>query len=157
MECFRQVWRCMKAPFTPKEKVLEIGLPTNFRKEEPPACFSDAESVISPNQTTSERPILTKELQHVHVSGSPGIDNDETRHDNRDDGPPAVDGGENTGPSAGYERGGVKPLLRSLTRWLKTTAVEDHEAHEIQVLDKSVQDASVQGGQVEAALDRSSA
>ncbi|KAJ6102357.1 hypothetical protein N7486_004784 [Penicillium sp. IBT 16267x] len=149
MECFRQVWRCMKAPFTTQERVLEIGLPTNFRKEETPACFSDTESVISPNKNPSERPILTKELQHVDVSGSPGIDNDSGRHDNRDDGSPTVDGGEDASPGAGDERGGVKSRLRSrmkLTRWFQSTPVDNNEDLEIQALDKSVQDATVHDG-----------
>ncbi|KAJ6005671.1 hypothetical protein N7451_003615 [Penicillium sp. IBT 35674x] len=160
MECFRQVWRCMKAPFTKEERVLEIGHPTDFRKEEIPACFSDAESVLSPKKNTSERPILTKELQHVDVSGSPGIDNDSKRHNNRDDGSPTVDGREDAGSGARDERGGVKSCLRSrmkLTRWFKSTPVDNNEDLEIQALDESVRDGTIHGGQLAATMDRSPA
>ncbi|KAJ5656596.1 hypothetical protein N7507_008546 [Penicillium longicatenatum] len=159
MECFRQVWRCMKAPFITQERVLEIGPPTDFRKEETPACFSDAESVISP-YNPRERPILTKELQHVDVSGSPRIDNDSERHDNRDDGSPTTDRGENASPGAGDERGGVKSRFRSrmkLTRWFKSTPIDKNEDLEIQVLDKSVRGATDHDGQLVATLDRSPA
>ncbi|KAI9930317.1 hypothetical protein ASPWEDRAFT_170942 [Aspergillus wentii DTO 134E9] len=47
MECFRQIARFVKAPFkrTPK-RVLEIGPPTNFRKESP-TFFSDDESTLT--------------------------------------------------------------------------------------------------------------
>lgn len=48
MECFRQIYRCIKSPFNSnKGKILEIGPPTNFRKEELPACFSDADTLTS--------------------------------------------------------------------------------------------------------------
>lgn len=146
----------------PKKLTMSLlqGLPTNFRKEETPACFSDAESVLSPKKNPSERPILTKELQHVDVSGSPGIDNDSKRHDNRDDRSPTVDGREDAGSGAGDERGGVKSRLRSrmkLTRWFKSTPVDNHEDLEIQALDRSVQDGTVHDGQPAATVDRSPA
>ncbi|RAH49775.1 uncharacterized protein BO66DRAFT_177866 [Aspergillus aculeatinus CBS 121060] len=44
MECFRQLGRLIKAPFKrekPQPRVLEIGPPTNFRKEEMPSFFPD--------------------------------------------------------------------------------------------------------------------
>ncbi|RDH27902.1 hypothetical protein BDQ94DRAFT_175213 [Aspergillus welwitschiae] len=43
MECFRQIARLVKSPFRreKQQKVLEIGPPTDFRKEELPAFFSD--------------------------------------------------------------------------------------------------------------------
>ncbi|PWY79048.1 hypothetical protein BO83DRAFT_218822 [Aspergillus eucalypticola CBS 122712] len=49
MECFRQIARLVKSPFRreKQQKVLEIGPPTDFRKEELPAFFSDDESVLS--------------------------------------------------------------------------------------------------------------
>lgn len=48
MGCFRQLFRSMLAPFKREQpRVLEIGPPTNFRKEEPPACFSDADTLTS--------------------------------------------------------------------------------------------------------------
>ncbi|PWY89037.1 hypothetical protein BO70DRAFT_359345 [Aspergillus heteromorphus CBS 117.55] len=50
MECFRQIARLVKSPFRREKqqhKVLEIGPPTDFRKEELPAFFSDDESVAS--------------------------------------------------------------------------------------------------------------
>lgn len=136
------------------------GPPTDFRKEETPACFSDAESVLSPKKNTSERPILTKELQHVDVSGSPGIDNDPEQHDIRDDGSPTADGRENAGSGARDERGGVKSRLRSrmkLMRWFQSTPVDDKEDLEIQALDKSALDGTIHDGQLTATVDRSSA
>ncbi|CAL5873375.1 uncharacterized protein PFLUO_LOCUS7649 [Penicillium psychrofluorescens] len=58
MECFRQIIRCIKSPFTPKPRVLEIGPPTNFRKEELPAFFSDADTLTSrvSREPTPEEP-----------------------------------------------------------------------------------------------------
>ncbi|PYI06742.1 hypothetical protein BO78DRAFT_110252 [Aspergillus sclerotiicarbonarius CBS 121057] len=43
MDCFRQIARLVKSPFRreKQQKVLEIGPPTDFRKEELPAFFSD--------------------------------------------------------------------------------------------------------------------
>ncbi|GFF95218.1 hypothetical protein IFM47457_10245 [Aspergillus lentulus] len=42
MECFRQIVRFVKSPFQKKtHRVLEIGPPTNFRKEELPNFFPD--------------------------------------------------------------------------------------------------------------------
>lgn len=38
-----------------KPRVLEIGPPTNFRKEELPACFSDADTLTS--QHSHEMPM----------------------------------------------------------------------------------------------------
>ncbi|KAJ5746288.1 hypothetical protein N7520_011470 [Penicillium odoratum] len=156
MGCFGQVWRFIKAPFTPKERVLEIGPPTNFRKEETPACFSDAESVISPNKNAGDRPILTKELQSVDVSEPSGIDHDEERHNNRDERSPTTDGGKDPSPGAGDERGGVKSSLLSRMkwrRWFKSTPVDDQEGLEIRALDRSA-DTTVDG-QLDATLDRS--
>ncbi|RJE24305.1 hypothetical protein PHISCL_03360 [Aspergillus sclerotialis] len=46
MECFRQIFRCIKSPFQRNKnsvRVLEIGAPTDFRKEELPPFFSDAD------------------------------------------------------------------------------------------------------------------
>ncbi|PLN82082.1 hypothetical protein BDW42DRAFT_85625 [Aspergillus taichungensis] len=44
MECFRQIARLVKSPFQrDSHRPLEIGPPTNFRKEEKPTFFSDAE------------------------------------------------------------------------------------------------------------------
>ncbi|KAJ5713605.1 uncharacterized protein N7483_010786 [Penicillium malachiteum] len=129
MECFRQVFRCFKAPFTRRNTgtVIEIGPPTNFRKEELPACFSDAESVISPNQNPIEPPILTKELQHVDVSGQPGSDTGEGRDDDRNGGSTASDRGQDSGSCAGNEHLVIKPNFRERmkpTRWFKSTKCE---------------------------------
>ncbi|BCR90567.1 uncharacterized protein ACHE_60454S [Aspergillus chevalieri] len=49
MECFRQIGRCLKSPFQRKQvpKGLEIGPPTNFRKEKTPVFFSDDDTLTS--------------------------------------------------------------------------------------------------------------
>ncbi|KAJ5629387.1 hypothetical protein N7528_003044 [Penicillium herquei] len=129
MECFRQAFRCFKAPFTKRNTgtVIEIGPPTNFRKEELPACFSDAESVISPNQNPIEPPILTKEPQHVDVSRQPGSDTCEGRDDDRDGGSTASDRGQDSGSSAGNEHPVIKSSFRERmkpSRWFKSTKGE---------------------------------
>ncbi|KAE8350064.1 hypothetical protein BDV28DRAFT_47536 [Aspergillus coremiiformis] len=42
MECFRQIGRLVKGPFQrDSQRALEIGPPTNFRKEEMPTFFPD--------------------------------------------------------------------------------------------------------------------
>lgn len=103
------------------------GPPTNFRKEELPACFSDAESVLSPSQTPAERPILTKELQHIDVSGQPRSNDGEDRDDDRDSRVSDIPQGEGPEPrptdehqaNAARFRDRIKPL-----RWFKTTKVD---------------------------------
>ncbi|KAG2021520.1 hypothetical protein GB937_004859 [Aspergillus fischeri] len=46
MECFRQILRFVKSPFQKKtHRVLEIGPPTNFRKEELPNFFPDDDAL----------------------------------------------------------------------------------------------------------------
>ncbi|KAJ6182767.1 hypothetical protein N7485_001409 [Penicillium canescens] len=109
MECFRQVFRCIKAPFTRnKGRIIEIpvanqyinqGPPTNFRKEELPACFSDAESVLSPSQPPTERPDLTNQSQHADVAGQSDSDRGGERwsHD-RNGVTPTIDVDEEQGP-----------------------------------------------------------
>ncbi|KAF9253350.1 hypothetical protein DTO013E5_262 [Penicillium roqueforti] len=80
MECFRQIFRCLKAPFKrDKGRIIEIGPPTNFRKEELPAYFSDAETLTSEDsriatvekdETTIEMlslPSSTKSKMRAHV------------------------------------------------------------------------------------------
>lgn len=152
------MFRCIKAPFTrSEERAIEIvclalfirhdhmkskrlthaylqGPPTNFRKEELPACFSDAESVISPNQNTTECPILTKDLQHVDVAGQPGSENGEDRDSDRDGGS-AITRGQDSDSSAGHEHSNAKPRLLErlrLTRWFRSTQREEPEQdHEI--------------------------
>ncbi|EPS32724.1 hypothetical protein PDE_07684 [Penicillium oxalicum 114-2] len=75
MDCFKQIFRAIKAPFVRKEgRIVEIGPPTNFRKEELPACFSDAESVLTRNLTPSEPPHLTSQSQYFDVSEKPQRD-----------------------------------------------------------------------------------
>ncbi|CEJ58325.1 hypothetical protein PMG11_06986 [Penicillium brasilianum] len=64
MECFRQIFRCLKAPFARNQgQIIDIGPPTNFRKEELPACFSDADTLTSQNsrETTIEKDETTIE------------------------------------------------------------------------------------------------
>ncbi|KAJ9193433.1 hypothetical protein DTO166G4_8703 [Paecilomyces variotii] len=48
MGCFRQMFQCLVAPFQRKKeqpRALEIGPPTNFRKEESPVLFSDDDTL----------------------------------------------------------------------------------------------------------------
>ncbi|OJJ51145.1 hypothetical protein ASPZODRAFT_127170 [Penicilliopsis zonata CBS 506.65] len=49
MECFRQIVRFVKSPFqkSAAPRIIEIGPPTNFRKENMPAFFSDADTLTS--------------------------------------------------------------------------------------------------------------
>ncbi|OQE27351.1 hypothetical protein PENSTE_c004G02272 [Penicillium steckii] len=125
MGCFRQMFRCMIAPFKREQpRVLEIGPPTNFRKEEPPACFSDAESVLSPKQTPIERPILTKETQHIDVSGQPRNSDGEDRNDDRDNGLPAIAPGDAPESCSTDEHQAVSTRFRDRvrpSRWFKST------------------------------------
>ncbi|KAJ5568284.1 hypothetical protein N7450_010770, partial [Penicillium hetheringtonii] len=132
MGCFRQLFRSMLAPFKREQpRVLEIGPPTNFRKEEPPACFSDAESVLSPKQTPIERPILTKETQHIDVSGQPRNSDGEERNDDRDSGLSAITQGDAPEPCSTDEHQTVSTRFRDRirpTRWFrpaKNAAAED--------------------------------
>lgn len=143
MGCFRQIFQCMKAPFTRKQRGLQIvsrsclfcredqpltrimqGHPTDFRREELPACFSDAESVLSPSQTRTERPNLTKQPQHVDVSGQPPSDSGEGRHDYRDGHTLEIVEAKDPEPSLNAEcQGDTKPRLRdrmSPSRWFKS-------------------------------------
>ncbi|KAJ5159758.1 uncharacterized protein N7482_006762 [Penicillium canariense] len=132
MECLRQIFRCFKAPFTRDQgQIIEIGPPTNFRKEELPACFSDAESVLSPNQNATERPNLTTQPQHVDISEQRSNDG-EGRDDDRDGRtrPSAVDQEENPESRQEDERQTDKPRLRDRmkpSRWFKSTAPNDPE------------------------------
>ncbi|KAJ5690498.1 hypothetical protein N7462_004890 [Penicillium macrosclerotiorum] len=131
MECFRQIFRCIKAPFTRDQgRIIEIGPPTNFRKEELPACFSDAESVLSPNQNPTERPNLTIQPQHVDVPGQPRGNNGEERSHDRDGGAPAVDEGKVPKSCQKDERQTVISRLRErmkLPPWIKVKPAADLE------------------------------
>ncbi|KAF3385233.1 hypothetical protein F1880_002826 [Penicillium rolfsii] len=131
MECFRQVFRCLKAPFVRNQgKIIEIGPPTNFRKEELPACFSDAESVLSPSQNPTERANLTSQPQHVDVSEEPRNSEGEGRDDNRDDCSSALCQGEGSKPCQKNERPALQARLRDrlkCSRWFKSTPSTDPE------------------------------
>ncbi|KAJ5295507.1 hypothetical protein PENANT_c001G05970 [Penicillium antarcticum] len=127
MECFRQVFRCVKAPFTRnKGRIIEIGPPTNFRKEELPACFSDAESVLSPNQPPTVRPDLTDQSQHADVAGQSDSDRREERSHDRDGVPPTIDIDEEQGsePCPQNEPQTVTPRRERirLPRWWKSSS-----------------------------------
>ncbi|KAJ5102027.1 hypothetical protein NUU61_004249 [Penicillium alfredii] len=131
MECFRQIFRCIKSPFTrTKQPVLEIGPPTNFRKEELPACFSDAESVLSPSQIPPERPNLTNQSQHADVPEQPGSDPGEERSDSRDSRSPAIDEGEypKSDPTSERRIGPSRlPGRLNPSRWFKSTPDTCHD------------------------------
>lgn len=75
----------------------------NFRKEELPACFSDAESVLPPNQNQIECPVLTYQSQHPDApEQSRGIG--EGLHDDGDSGTSRVDKREDPEPRSKNER-----------------------------------------------------
>ncbi|KAJ5770427.1 uncharacterized protein N7511_002478 [Penicillium nucicola] len=128
MECFRQVFRCFKAPFTRnKGTIIEIGHPTNFRKEELPAYFSDAESVLSPSQLPRERPDLTNKSQHADVAGQSNSDRGgERRSVDRDGVPPAIDIDEEQGseprPQNEPETVATRRERLRLPRWWKSSS-----------------------------------
>ncbi|KAE8370030.1 hypothetical protein BDV27DRAFT_97246 [Aspergillus caelatus] len=73
MECFRQIGRLVKAPFQrdSHHRALEIGHPTNFRKEEMPTFFPDDESVhvsTKPRETVSDNAVHSAQTLHSHSS-----------------------------------------------------------------------------------------
>ncbi|KAF7715251.1 Uncharacterized protein PECH_002129 [Penicillium ucsense] len=105
MDCFKQIFRTFKAPFARKQgKIVEIGPPTNFRKEELPACFSDAESVLTRNLTPSERPHLTSQSQYFDVSDKPQPIGGEGGSVQRDDEPSAIGVSQDPQPRPQTER-----------------------------------------------------
>ncbi|OJJ66845.1 hypothetical protein ASPBRDRAFT_78801 [Aspergillus brasiliensis CBS 101740] len=81
MECFRQIARLVKSPFRreKQQKVLEIGPPTDFRKEELPPCFSDDDAATLHSRgstlekekeaaaTAMERQASTRDKIKTHV------------------------------------------------------------------------------------------
>ncbi|KAJ5433331.1 uncharacterized protein N7458_012487 [Penicillium daleae] len=131
MECFRQIYRYLKAPFSRNQgKIIEIGPPTNFRKEELPACFSDAESVLSPSQNPTERPSLTSQPQHVDLSEQPQNNDGEGRDNDRNDRSPAVRQGEDPEPCQENERPTFQARLRDRvkrSRWFRSTPTTNPE------------------------------
>ncbi|KAK4864109.1 hypothetical protein LT330_010139 [Penicillium expansum] len=130
MECFRQIFRCLKAPLRrDKGRIIEIGPPTDFRKEELPAYFSDAESVLSPSQNPTERSHLTNQSQDAHVPGQPHSDRGERRHDDRNGSSTIVDEEQGAGPCSKDEREIVIRLRErvKLPRWWKSSPAAGHE------------------------------
>ncbi|CAI7647938.1 unnamed protein product [Penicillium glandicola] len=130
MECFRQIFRCLKAPFRrEKGRIIEIGPPTNFRKEELPAYFSDAESVLSPSQNPTERLDLTNQSQDAYVPGQPYTDRGEGWNDDRNGTSTIVDEEQGAGPSSKNERETVVRLRErvKLSRWWKSSPAAGHE------------------------------
>ncbi|KAL4968431.1 uncharacterized protein BDV14DRAFT_197210 [Aspergillus stella-maris] len=56
MDCFRQMYRLVKSPFTRnKHKVMEISSPTNFRKEELPSFLTDDDAITLHSRTVLEK------------------------------------------------------------------------------------------------------
>ncbi|KAL5337719.1 hypothetical protein BJX70DRAFT_399354 [Aspergillus crustosus] len=61
MDCFRQIYRLVKSPFThTKHRVLEIGPPTNFRKEELPSFFADDDAITLHSRTMLEKDAIVQ-------------------------------------------------------------------------------------------------
>ncbi|KAL4878925.1 hypothetical protein BJY04DRAFT_220756 [Aspergillus karnatakaensis] len=61
MDCFRQIYRFIKSPFTRnKSRVLEIGPPTDFRKEELPTFFSDDDAITLHSRTVLEKDAIVQ-------------------------------------------------------------------------------------------------
>ncbi|CAI7656599.1 unnamed protein product [Penicillium discolor] len=130
MECFRQIFRCLKAPLRrDKGRIIEIGPPTNFRKEELPAYFSDAESVLSPSQNPTERSHLTNQLQDAYVPGQLHSDCGEGRSDDRNGISTVVTEEQDARACSKDERETVIRLRErvKLSRWWKSSSAAGHE------------------------------
>ncbi|CRL21515.1 unnamed protein product [Penicillium camemberti] len=111
MECFRQIFRCLKAPLRrDKGRIIEIGPPTNFRKEELPAYFSDAES-------------------DAYVPGQLHSDRGEGRNDDRNGISTIVAEEQDAGPCSKDERETVIRLRErvKLSRWWKSSSAAGHK------------------------------
>ncbi|KAL4909328.1 hypothetical protein BDW74DRAFT_80184 [Aspergillus multicolor] len=64
MDCFRQIYRLAKSPFTRnKHRVIEIGPPTDFRKEELPSFFTDDDAVTLHSRTALEKDAIVKAIE----------------------------------------------------------------------------------------------
>ena len=106
------------------------GPPTNFRKEELPACFSDAESVLSPSQNATERPNLTTETQDLDVAGQSYNDRGERRDNDRDDAVTIVNEEQAPRPRAQTERETITNRIRkrlNTLHWWKSGSTAPHE------------------------------
>ncbi|KAJ5558878.1 hypothetical protein N7461_002850 [Penicillium sp. DV-2018c] len=133
MDCFRQIFRCLKSPFRRnKGRIIEIGPPTNFRKEELPACFSDAESVLSPIlQNLTERSNLTNQSQHADAAGKSHGDRGEGQNDDRDGISTNVDEEQGTGSCSKDEHETVTIRLRERLRLSRGRRPKSDTGHEI--------------------------
>ncbi|KAJ5893717.1 hypothetical protein N7495_005408 [Penicillium taxi] len=134
MDCFRQIFRCIKAPFKRQDdqRPIEIGHPTDFRKEELPACFSDAESVVSPSQAIAEPPILTKQSQNIEAPEQPRNNSgDKDGSGDRDGGALATDEEKKPEPhseekqQAGESRRRMRIKVPRLLRFTKSAPVKE--------------------------------
>ncbi|RDW78661.1 uncharacterized protein DSM5745_05513 [Aspergillus mulundensis] len=64
MDCFRQIYRLVKSPFTRnKHRVMEIGPPTDFRKEELPSFFTDDDAITLHSRTALEKDAIVKAIE----------------------------------------------------------------------------------------------
>ncbi|BCS20055.1 uncharacterized protein APUU_20487A [Aspergillus puulaauensis] len=64
MDCFLQIYRLVKSPFTRnKHRVLEIGPPTNFRKEELPNFFADDDAITLHSRTAHEKDAVVNTVE----------------------------------------------------------------------------------------------
>lgn len=105
---------------------MKQGPPTNFRKEELPAYFSDAESVLSPSQDPAERSNLTNQSQDAYVRGQPHSDRGEGRNNDRDAIATIVDEEQDAGPCSKNERETIRERVK-LSRWWKSSPASDHK------------------------------
>lgn len=114
---------------TVANKFMKQGPPTNFRKEELPAYFSDAESVLSPSQNPTERSDLTNQSQDAYVPGQPHSDRGEGRNDDRNGIATIVDEEQDAGQCSKDERETVIRLRErmKLSRWWKSSLAAGHE------------------------------
>lgn len=114
---------------TVANKFMKQGPPTNFRKEELPAYFSDAESVLSPSQNPTERSHLTNQLQDAYVPGQLHSDSGEGRNDDRNGISTIVTEEQDAGPRSKDERETVLRLRDrvKLSRWWKSSSAAGHE------------------------------
>ncbi|KAL5355715.1 hypothetical protein BJX96DRAFT_170932 [Aspergillus floccosus] len=66
MDCLRQIVRLVKAPFRRNShRVLEIGPPMNFRKEELPSFFADDDALtLHSHGSTLEKHVMVQSVEY---------------------------------------------------------------------------------------------
>ncbi|KAL4893554.1 hypothetical protein BDV59DRAFT_201738 [Aspergillus ambiguus] len=75
MDCIRQLVRLVKAPFRRNShRVLEIGPPMNFRKEELPSFFCDDDALtLHSRGSTLEKHVMVQAVEYPPSSAADTI------------------------------------------------------------------------------------